>query len=92
MKRRRANLTTWLRLSLATLFRLSRNSSADVRRKHISPRAFGDYHATGRVHGNAGQVELSLLVEKFLRPASGILLIALIVAFGIWVARRKKKQ
>ncbi|MBW4547633.1 MAG: DedA family protein [Symplocastrum torsivum CPER-KK1] len=32
------------------------------------------------------------LVEKFLGPASGIVLVALIVAFGIWVARRKKKQ
>ncbi len=32
------------------------------------------------------------LVEKFLGPASGVVLVALIVAFVIWVARRKKKQ
>jgi len=32
------------------------------------------------------------LVEKFLGPASGVVLVAMIVAFGIWVARRKKKQ
>jgi membrane protein DedA with SNARE-associated domain len=32
------------------------------------------------------------LVEKFLGPASGVVLVALIVAFGIWIARRKKKQ
>lgn len=32
------------------------------------------------------------LVEKFLGPASAVILIALIVAFCIWVARRKKKQ
>lgn len=32
------------------------------------------------------------LVEKFLGPASGVVLVALIVAFAIWVARRKKKQ
>lgn len=32
------------------------------------------------------------LVEKFLGPASGVVLVALIVAFGIWITRRKKKQ
>ena len=32
------------------------------------------------------------LVEKFLGPASGVVLVAMIIAFGIWVARRKKKQ
>jgi membrane protein DedA with SNARE-associated domain len=32
------------------------------------------------------------LVEKFLGPASGIVLVTLLVAFSIWVARRKKKQ
>ncbi|MBD1807495.1 DedA family protein [Microcoleus sp. FACHB-SPT15] len=32
------------------------------------------------------------LVEKFLGPASVVVLVALIVAFGIWVVRRKKKQ
>jgi membrane protein DedA with SNARE-associated domain len=31
------------------------------------------------------------LVEKFLGPASVVVLVALIVAFCIWVARRKKK-
>ena len=32
------------------------------------------------------------LVEKFLGPASVVVLVTLIVAFGIWVVRRKKKQ
>jgi membrane protein DedA with SNARE-associated domain len=32
------------------------------------------------------------LVEKFLGPASGVVLVALRVAFGIWVVRRKNKQ
>lgn len=32
------------------------------------------------------------LVEKFLGPASVVVIVALIVAFAIWVMRRKKKQ
>ena len=32
------------------------------------------------------------LVEKFLAPASGVVIVALIVAFVIWIARRKNKQ
>lgn len=32
------------------------------------------------------------LVEKFLGPASGVVFVALVVAFIIWIMRRKKKQ
>jgi membrane protein DedA with SNARE-associated domain len=32
------------------------------------------------------------LVEKFLAPASGVVIVALIVAFVIWITRRKNKQ
>lgn len=32
------------------------------------------------------------VVEKFLGPISGIAILALLVAFGIWVSKRKKKQ
>jgi membrane protein DedA with SNARE-associated domain len=32
------------------------------------------------------------LVEKFLAPASGVVIVALIVAFVIWIARHKNKQ